>query len=247
MANSVKKLQDIHLHQTSELRIFIWRMRILLKKLTGIDLLDTTNKPDSARAKLRNKYRALDDKFTQKLPKLTRNTPRNVGLERIRDVLEVELGYKFSEVDAKRPWGGFFRITDEQIDKFLADFFPGLTKDEARLGHKDTELSPKIMVWLPGKRISWQYHARRAERWNYLTAGTFYRSNGDILPEPTMAQPGQVVQFACGERHRGGAPENSYALVAEIWQHTDPKHPSNESDITRLADDFNRPKQPKPF
>jgi len=29
-------------------------------------------------------------------------------------------------------------------------------------------------------------------------------------------------------------------LVAEIWQHTDPKHPSNEEDIVRLQDDFGR-------
>jgi hypothetical protein len=30
------------------------------------------------------------------------------------------------------------------------------------------------------------------------------------------------------------------ALVAEIWQHTDPKNPSNEEDIVRLQDDFGR-------
>jgi hypothetical protein len=29
-------------------------------------------------------------------------------------------------------------------------------------------------------------------------------------------------------------------LVAEIWQHTDPDHPSNEDDIVRVQDDFGR-------
>jgi hypothetical protein len=30
------------------------------------------------------------------------------------------------------------------------------------------------------------------------------------------------------------------AVVAEIWSHTDPKHPSDEEDIVRLEDDFSR-------
>jgi hypothetical protein len=29
-------------------------------------------------------------------------------------------------------------------------------------------------------------------------------------------------------------------MVAEIWQHTDPNHPSDEDDIVRLQDDFGR-------
>ena len=31
-----------------------------------------------------------------------------------------------------------------------------------------------------------------------------------------------------------------FAVVAEIWQHTDPEHPSDEDDIIRLQDDFGR-------
>lgn len=247
MEQNVKKLQNVHLQQTSGLRLAVWRVRRTLRQLLGTDILDVTGKSTSKIAKIRKVYRSFDDKLTDRLPSLSRDIPRGTALKRIRDVLELELGYEFSEVDVKRPWGGFFRITDNQIDKFLADFFPGLTKEEARLGQKDTELSPKIMVWLPGKRISWQYHGRRAERWHFLTAGEYYRSDKDILPKPTVAKPGDIIQFLCGERHRGGAPKETFTLVAEIWQHTDPKHPSNESDITRLEDDFKRPKQPRPF
>lgn len=29
-------------------------------------------------------------------------------------------------------------------------------------------------------------------------------------------------------------------IVAEIWQHTDLEHPSDETDIVRLADDWKR-------
>ena len=33
---------------------------------------------------------------------------------------------------------------------------------------------------------------------------------------------------------------NDYAIVAEIWIHTDKSNPSDENDIIRLQDDFNR-------
>jgi len=42
-----------------------------------------------------------------------------------------------------------------------------------------------------------------------------------------------------GERHRLiGLDE--YCLVAEIWQHMDADHPSDEEDIIRLQDAFGR-------
>lgn len=217
----------------------------MLRNVFGIDILDTENKPMPRRAKLRKLYLTFDNLLIKRLPKMERDTPRDVALKRIRDVLSLELGYEFYEVDEKRPWGGFYRIVDEQADKFLADFFPGLTLEEARLGKEGVELSPKIMVWLPDTRISWQYHHRRAERWHFLTDAKYWRSPNNKFPRATHAKPGEVVQFAQGERHRGGAPTDRYALVAEIWQHTDPKHASDEADVVRVSDDFNRPKHPK--
>lgn len=242
---NIQKLQKVHLHDTSPLKIMVWRVRRTMRDLFGVDMLDTQDKDAPRREKLRGLYLQLDELLLKHLPNLKRGTPRDVALKRIRDTLSLELGYEFYEVDEKRPWGGFFRIVDEQTDKFLKDFFPGLTLNEARLGKKDVEVSPKIMVWMPGTRISWQYHHRRAERWHFLTSGTYYRSDGDKLPKPTTAKPGEIVQFAQGERHRGGASANTYTLVAEIWQHTDAKKPSDESDIVRLEDDFKRPKHPK--
>jgi mannose-6-phosphate isomerase len=42
-----------------------------------------------------------------------------------------------------------------------------------------------------------------------------------------------------GERHRLiGLDEAS--VLAEIWQHTDATHPSDEEDIIRVQDDFGR-------
>ncbi len=33
---------------------------------------------------------------------------------------------------------------------------------------------------------------------------------------------------------------DTFGIVAEIWQHTDPTNPSEEDDIVRLQDDFGR-------
>lgn len=220
----------------------VWHVRRTTRNLIGKDIFDTSGGTKTNRHKLRNLYLKIDDQLIKKMPRIQRSTPRKVAMKRIRDTLEHELGYDFYEIDTKRPWGGYFRITDSQINKFLADFFPGLTQQEARLGNGDMELSPKIMVVLPSKRLSWQYHDRRAERWHFITEGMYYRSSKDVLPKPVAAKPGTIVQFAQGERHRGAATLDKYALIAEIWQHTDPNNPSNEADITRLEDDFSRPK-----
>lgn len=192
---------------------------------------------------LHSAYLALDDELIEQLPKLSPTTPPEVALEQVRDALHLTMGFDFFEIDETRPWGGFFRIVPDQTDKFLAEFFPGISEEEARFGH-DAEISPKIMLFLPGQRISWQYHHRRTERWHFLTDGEYYRSTDDHLPASTHAQRGDVVQFRLGERHRGGAPKDAYVLVAEIWQHTDPQHPSDEADVVRLEDDYDRPKHP---
>ena len=53
-------------------------------------------------------------------------------------------------------------------------------------------------------------------------------------------QPDHIVQFEEGERHRLVGVDDAYVIVAEIWQHTDVDNLSNEEDIVRLADDYNR-------
>ena len=47
------------------------------------------------------------------------------------------------------------------------------------------------------------------------------------------------IEIANKIRHRIIGTED-YALVAEIWIHTDKNNPSDEKDIIRLQDDFNR-------
>jgi hypothetical protein len=45
--------------------------------------------------------------------------------------------------------------------------------------------------------------------------------------------------LAQGERHRLVGLD-AQAIIAEIWQHTDASHPSDEDDIVRVQDDFGR-------
>lgn len=171
---------------------------------------------------------------------LSSSVKREDVQDRIRNVLEEELEYSFFEVNEDKPWGAYYRIVDEEADRFLAEFFPGLSVDKARLGMPDVCISPKILVVAPSMRLSWQYHNRRAERWNFLSSGGYHSSNTNVMGPVTWVNPGAVVQFDTGERHRLCAPGWSYAIVAEIWQHTDPLELSDEDDIVRVADDFNR-------
>lgn len=176
---------------------------------------------------------------------------QKVNLDTDRDKREVlrdlvvaaeEDGLVVADINVDKPWGAFVRFTGAGADLFVSEFFPGLSPENARLGVGGAELSPKFLIVAPEQRLSWQRHARRAERWAYLTDGAYYKSPNPNLPgEMITARTGEVVQFATGECHRlVGALGKNYTLVAEIWQHTDPNNPSDEDDIERLADDYSR-------
>ncbi|RPG56524.1 MAG: phosphoheptose isomerase [Flavobacteriales bacterium TMED235] len=151
---------------------------------------------------------------------------------------EIEsFGYRITNYDFDRPWGGFLVIQEKQAQKFSDQFFEGIAIDKLKIGGK---LSPKILVVNPKARLSWQYHHRRAEIWRvYKGTVGIIRSNDDDQKPFTALNEGDQVRLKQGERHRLIGLEKQ-ALVAEIWQHTDPKNPSNEEDIVRLQDDFGR-------
>lgn len=148
-------------------------------------------------------------------------------------------GYTTQEVNTDKPWGAYIRFVHDDANRFVEEFFPGLSPEEARLGVRGAELSPKILLVTPQQRLSWQYHDRRAERWLFLTDGAYIKSMNNEQGEVSRASRGSVVQFQTGERHRLIGLEKG-ALVAEIWQHTDPGFPSDEDDIVRLDDDYSR-------
>ena len=61
----------------------------------------------------------------------------------------------------------------------------------------------------------------------------------DEQPDPNEYINGETIVLAKGERHRLIGLD-TFGIVAEIWQHTDSQHPSDEDDIVRLQDDFGR-------
>jgi mannose-6-phosphate isomerase-like protein (cupin superfamily) len=139
--------------------------------------------------------------------------------------------------DHRRPWGGFFVIAEEQAQQFANQYFDGLDVSTLKRGGA---LSPKILVVAPEKRLSWQYHHRRAEIWRVIQgqAGV-KRSPNDNEGEVEILNVGDTITLQQGERHRLIGLDD-YAVIAEIWQHTDANHPSDEDDIVRVQDDFGR-------
>jgi mannose-6-phosphate isomerase-like protein (cupin superfamily) len=148
-----------------------------------------------------------------------------------------EAGFSISTQDFERPWGGFFVLDETQIRAFKAQFFPEVSLSEEQYAQK---LSPKFLLVAPGARLSWQYHYRRAELWTLVGGeAAISRSldddQGAALPMVTH----EVVSLQQGERHRLIGTKG-WGVVAEIWMHTDPNHPSDEADIVRLQDDYSR-------
>ncbi len=149
------------------------------------------------------------------------------------------LGFKVEKQDQTRPWGGFFVLDESQAQAFAELYFPQLEMSEIQITNK---LSPKILVVAPHKRLSWQYHFRRAEIWKVIagtTVGVKISDNDEQSDEVKTLESGSFIQMDKGERHRLIG-LNGWGVVAEIWQHTDPENPSDEDDIMRLQDDFGR-------
>ena len=145
----------------------------------------------------------------------------------------VRIRYK----DMTRPWGGFLVIEEDDAEKFIMQFFSHLTKDELSISGK---LSPKILLVHPGKKLSWQYHHRRAEIWKLISgrAGVI-KSDDDKEKDVIILEPEELVELKQGERHRLVGLDK-WGIIAEIWRHTDAENPSDEEDIVRLQDDFGR-------
>ena len=149
----------------------------------------------------------------------------------------LENGYTIVDHDFSRPWGGFFVLDESQAAQFASQFFPGISLDSIQITQK---LSPKFLIVAPNKRLSWQYHFRRAELWS-VSSGPIgvVISDTDEQSEPGIYQVNDIITLPVGQRHRLLGLDQ-WGVVAEIWQHTDAANPSDESDIVRLQDDFGR-------
>lgn len=164
-----------------------------------------------------------------------------ISKEQISSDVRNELEKKnilISGEDFERPWGGFYRIDNRSLKDFMRIYFSGvdLSYDVMKLN-----VSPKILIVEPGKKLSWQSHERRSELWRVVKGPVgIYTSQTDEQPkEMSVYNDNDIVEMELGTRHRLAGLDN-WGIVAEIWIHKFPGNPSDEDDIRRIEDDFGR-------
>ena len=111
--------------------------------------------------------------------------------------------------ETERPWGRYVVLCDE------ADF------------------KTKVITVLPGKRLSYQRHARRSEHW-FVVRGT---GTVTLDGRPVEVRAGCAVDVPVGTPHRIHNTSGSDDLVFVEVQHGDY---FGEDDIVRLEDDYGR-------
>jgi mannose-6-phosphate isomerase len=160
----------------------------------------------------------------------------NSFFEKIQSNLEIK-GFKIIGKNLEKPWGAYLLIDENQTKKFIEKYFSHIDLPKLDFSLK---MSPKILLVAPGKRLSWQYHRRRREIWTVLQGPIEIVINNTNELVPGQQYDNQdFIDIKLGERHRLVG-LNDWGIVAEIWLHTDANNPSNENDIVRIEDDFNR-------
>ena len=146
-------------------------------------------------------------------------------------------GFKVVDKDFERPWGGFLVIEESQAQNFSNSFFNGIDVSDLKISGK---LSPKILMVKSKSRLSWQYHFRREEIWGVYrgTVGVVV-SDTDFEKEMIQLRQGDQIKLKKEQRHRLIGLDD-WAVIAEIWQHTEKDNPSDEDDIVRINDDYGR-------
>ena len=146
-------------------------------------------------------------------------------------------GFEVVDKDFERPWGGFLVIEESQAQNFSNSFFNGIDVSDLKISGK---LSPKILMVKSKSRLSWQYHFRREEIWSVYrgTVGVVV-SDTDFEKEMIQLRQGDQIKLKKEQRHRLIGLDD-WAVIAEIWQHTEKDNPSDEDDIVRINDDYGR-------
>lgn len=113
-----------------------------------------------------------------------------------------------SPIYDKRPWGSFTVLDEGE-------------------GYK-----VKRIEVLPGKRLSYQKHAQRAEHWFVVQGSAKVTLDGEEI----ILKMGETVDISVGTAHRVENPGNELTIFIEIQQ----GDYLGEDDIVRLEDDFGR-------
>src|SRR5690625_715339 len=140
--------------------------------------------------------------------------------------------------DLERPGGVFFLMQGRSRSAFIKNSFHNL--DALNLADVVLQRSPTLLLVAPKARLSWQYHHRRSEVWSVVQGpvGICQRPT-DLLTPVEVHETGSQITLPREIRHRLTGLDHG-GVVAEIWLHTDPLHPSDEEDIVRLQDDYGR-------
>jgi mannose-6-phosphate isomerase-like protein (cupin superfamily) len=85
---------------------------------------------------------------------------------------------------------------------------------------------------LPGKRLSYQQHAQRAEHWVVVQGNAKVTLDGQDL----VVKPGEAIDIAVGTAHRVENPGDELLVFIEVQR----GNYLGEDDIVRLQDDFGR-------
>ncbi len=85
---------------------------------------------------------------------------------------------------------------------------------------------------LPGKRLSYQKHAQRAEHWVVVQG----RAKVTLDDRDVTVEAGQAIDIAVGTAHRVENPDKETLVFIEVQR----GHYLGEDDIVRLHDDFGR-------
>jgi mannose-6-phosphate isomerase len=109
----------------------------------------------------------------------------------------------------ERPWGSYTVLSDEAHD------------------HK-----VKRLVVHPGRRLSYQRHAKRAEHW-FIVAGTAEVTLDGVV---TTLEPGQSIDIPLEGAHRIANAGDTDVVLIEVQHGTY----FGEDDIVRLEDDYGR-------
>ena len=97
---------------------------------------------------------------------------------------------------------------------------------------EDRGFKVKRIEVLPGKRLSYQKHAQRAEHW-YVVEGT---AKVTLDGEEITVRAGEAIDIPIGTAHRVENPDEGNLVFIEVQR----GNYLGEDDITRLEDDYGR-------
>jgi mannose-6-phosphate isomerase len=144
-------------------------------------------------------------------------------------------GLRLAEINATKPWGGYLRFTRDSLGSFLYAYWLDMA---VKLPGGEVSVDPKVLLVAPGASLSLQWHQRRDEFWRVLDGPVrvVWGQSWDHL-QVQEYQAGQGIFIPRRQWHRLIGLQG-WARVAEIWQHADPQHPSEEQDVLRVQDDY---------